>query len=1414
MVPTKEVRLIDSLNGAAYAYRYRQLDSSCFFARQAYMKVNLYKSGKAEAANNLGFWLYMKMDFERAAALHKEVYQLTKNELELLIADIGLMKICQRTAMNKEFYDYRNSALKRMKRIREESDLFADRHEKLRLDYAFTEFYLVSSIYYYFLQQRQEAKEAIRQIPANNEWSDTSQLLYYHYIKGAAGLVEGRKPADRKLREFDQLYYTWRTAAQSGFPYFEGNGLQGLADLLISPKNFEFFQSTRMHILQELGVPVDSLLPLRLAQLALQKFREYDDLYQIAGAYVSIGKYLNRHGRYAEALDTLTKALNCVNLHHMLYYHHGEDGRDQLYPYIEGDTTYTGVPWITQEQVKTVPEWISRIREQLSVSYAGLGMKAASDYNRNIYLDILNFTRQDKELESRYDSLEAGSRQMTLVLSLVLLGLVWVIILWWFFNKRSKIKNQTDVNRLQQILALCRDITSSIPMDVPLIQRGLDALFGRGRMTLEISEEGKAALVSRHWLSRDEKALVHVLEPYISWAADNEQMLESLSEERMQLEKQRYIYEQHIAGNKRQNLVKKACLAIVNGVHPYIDRILNEVHKLIEKGYIHDDKIKKEKYEYINELVDTINEYNDILALWIKMKQGTLSLNIETFALNELFDLLSKGRRSFEMKKQLLEVEPTDVCVKADRALTLFMINTLAENARKYTPEGGWVKVYARSADSYVEISVEDNGRGISKEDVSQMMDEKVYDSSQIGMKNADDLEDLKKNKGSGFGLMNCKGIIEKYKKTNALFHVCTFSVESELGKGSRFYFRLPLGVRKVMTVLLAALLPWGLSSCTPSASSAGEALEESLVLMPDSSYEDLLDAASDLANDAYFANVDENYEQALQYVDSAMKLLNEHYELYSISPQPHHEMKLVGEGVPAEIGWWNELFDTDYHVILDIRNEAAVAFLALKQLEGYDYNNAAFTDLYKLQGEDKTLETYCRQLERSNINKTIGIILCFVLLFVLLVGYYFLYMRKRMLNRLNLEQVLDINQKVFAASLLRPQEKEDEEALQKEENTLKEIPRQIVCAAFSAVDELLGVDRMGIAVYNEAARSLEYASYPEQPMPDMVQQSFDSEEFLVQHPFLAIPLKVEVAHEHRCVGVLYLERRGESEQITDRLLFELVARYVAIVVFNAVMKMATQYRDIESAHEEARRASWEDSMLHVQNMVLDNCLSTIKHETLYYPNKIKQIVGRLTTQALTAEEELEAVNAMIELIEYYKGIFTILSSCASRQLEEVTFRRTVIPVQELFESAGKYFKKATRNRPEKIVLQMEPADARVVGDVNQLRFLLENLIDEALTLREEGVLHLQAFPEQDYVRFSFTDRRREKSADELHQLFYPNLVRMTAGEKGVLSGTEYLICKQIIRDHDEFAGRRGCRINAEPAAEGGFTVYFTVPRR
>ena len=64
-------------------------------------------------------------------------------------------------------------------------------------------------------------------------------------------------------------------------------------------------------------------------------------------------------------------------------------------------------------------------------------------------------------------------------------------------------------------------------------------------------------------------------------------------------------------------------------------------------------------------------------------------------------------------------------------------------------------------------------------------------------MKDNPDKEELKRSKGSGFGLMNCKGIIEKYKKTNELFRVCVFDIESEPGKGSCFTFTLHMADEK-----------------------------------------------------------------------------------------------------------------------------------------------------------------------------------------------------------------------------------------------------------------------------------------------------------------------------------------------------------------------------------------------------------------------------------------------------------------------------------------------------------------------------------------------------------------------------------------------------------------------------------------
>lgn len=1457
IAPIKETRLIDSLNQIAYYQHYKDLDLSYQAARTAYESATLYLSGKAEACNNLGFYSFMRMDFDTAERYFNEVYDLTQNELELLIADVGMMKIYQRTAMNKEFYDYRNTAIRRIRRIDEDKSLFVDKNEKIRLNYAYTEFSIVSAIYYYYLQQLPEARVSIAEIKPELELAgDTAQLLYYHYIKGSASLSDGDTPERRKLNEFDELYLTWQLSAANYYPYFEGNSLQGLANLLISSDNFELFQSRRSHALMQFGFPVDRSLPLKLAQKALGKFREYDDIYQIAGAYVSIGRYLNEHGHYAEALDTLSKALDCVNLHHQMYYSDVNNRIDILEPYVERDTVYTEVQWINSmegnhKNVKTVPEWISRIREQLCVSYSGLGMKFQSDYNRNIYLDILKYTRQDKELESRYLVLQEESKQLNAILLFIILGLIVLFILFWVFNRRSKVRNRIHTERLQLVLDICQKVTASIPSDIAIgddiihaittsILPEMQRLVGAVELSIRLYDEngvlaesaasetqcsgivstfnlnvpdkelpiGEFTICTSHRLSKDDLTLLNVITPYIAWAIDNGMTFISLGDERERLDKQRYIFEQHIARGKRENLIKKSCLAIVNGIIPYIDRIINEVYKLKEKGFIHNKDIKTAKYQYIEELVTKINEYNDILALWIKMKQGTLSLNIENFELNELFELVKKGRKTFEMRQQEFDVESTDVVVKADRALTLFMINTLTENARKYTQAGGTVNVYARRTDEYVEISVEDNGRGLSPEDVALIQDEKVYDSRMIGMKENNETEELKRMKGSGFGLMNCKGIIEKYRKTNPLFHVCMFSVDSKLGKGSRFYFRLPLGVRKTLGIILCLLLPLGMMSCKPSVNSSVD--NKASATLDFNRHEELLEKASAFTDTAYYCNIIENYELALQYVDSAMTYLNIHYQ--KTARNPHVYLTLDGDETPAELIWREEMFYTDYPVIMDIRNGAAVSLLALKRWDAYSYNNKAFTALYKLTSEDQSLEAYCRELEGSTTNKIVGIILCFLLLLSYMTVSYILYVRKRLNNRWNLEQVLDINKNIFSSSLVRTEE--SMEALQREENTLREIPRRVIAEAFEGINELLDIESLSLAVYNEMHNRLEFASTAAiDVLPEMVQQSFDHQTYLADGNCEAFPLIVEVGEKLQCVGVLYLERPEGVQQEDNHLLLELIARYVAIVVFNAVVKLAVRYRDIESAYEDTHRASWEDSMLHVQNMVLDNCLSTIKHETIYYPNKIKLIIEKLTSKSLTLAEEKENVDAIGELIEYYKGIFTILSSCAARQLEEVTFRRTTINVSVLLEYAQKYFRKNNKEYKGKLELVTEnlSGDVRVLGDVNQLYFLFENLIDEALQVKEEGILRLQTIPDGQFVRFLLTDTRREKSVEELNQLFYPSLQRMTAGEKGVLRGTEYLVCKQIIRDHDEYAGRRGCRINAEPAPEGGYIVYFTI---
>jgi hypothetical protein len=89
------------------------------------------------------------------------------------------------------------------------------------------------------------------------------------------------------------------------------------------------------------------------------------------------------------------------------------------------------------------------------------------------------------------------------------------------------------------------------------------------------------------------------------------------------------------------------------------------------------------------------------------------------------------------------------------------------------------------------------------------------------------------------------------------------------------------------------------------------------------------------------------------------------------------------------------------------------------------------------------------------------------------------------------------------------------------------------------------------------------------------------------------------------------------------------------------------QLDNLELADDELRRAELEDSKLYVANSVLDNCLSALKHETMYYPSHIRQLVDK------------GDIVSLAEVTLYYRDLYGMLSAQAMRQVEQVKMHVT-----------------------------------------------------------------------------------------------------------------------------------------------------------
>lgn len=128
------------------------------------------------------------MDYQDAYKLLDSVRLVTDNQVELLVADIQEMRLCQRESRNKEFYDYYESAQRILRRIDEERNALPERL-KDRMIYAESELHIVASTYYYYVGLESQSIAALRQIDEDVVEEDTAQYLNYLYQIGAGGIL-------------------------------------------------------------------------------------------------------------------------------------------------------------------------------------------------------------------------------------------------------------------------------------------------------------------------------------------------------------------------------------------------------------------------------------------------------------------------------------------------------------------------------------------------------------------------------------------------------------------------------------------------------------------------------------------------------------------------------------------------------------------------------------------------------------------------------------------------------------------------------------------------------------------------------------------------------------------------------------------------------------------------------------------------------------------------------------------------------------------------------------------------------------------------------------------------------------------------------------------------------------------------
>ena len=248
----------------------------------------------------------------------------------------------------------------------------------------------------------------------------------------------------------------------------------------------------------------------------------------------------------------------------------------------------------------------------------------------------------------------------------------------------------------------------------------------------------------------------------------------------------------NIAGTKNE---LKDLAVVINSMLDRIERSYNSQKQFVSdashelrtpiavlQGYINmlsrwgksDPEVLDEGINAIAQETQSMKELVESLLFLARHDKKTLMMEMERF---DALDMLTELHREAAMvtPEDTFMLTATESCpMEGDRSMVKQVMRILCDNAVKYTPKGGVVTLGIERKPGWVTLSVQDNGPGISQEDLPKIFD-RFYRA---------DVARKSENGGHGLGLSIARIIV--------MAHGGKLRVRSKVGVGSTFYVDLP----------------------------------------------------------------------------------------------------------------------------------------------------------------------------------------------------------------------------------------------------------------------------------------------------------------------------------------------------------------------------------------------------------------------------------------------------------------------------------------------------------------------------------------------------------------------------------------------------------------------------------------------